>query len=182
MDDTPEAVDQTDQNVEALKHYHLKGTGKRSHVVLRTDTGHTLATDVPKSMGGEDQAAQPIELLLAAFAGCTQATAVYVGRHMIQPERILVDRLDFDITAYRDERGALQLPIEQNPDVSAMLQAVSGTIKVYTKQKRPLSFEQLELLQEQTERRCPVASLLVAAGCRMDIRWEAAASDDDDDD
>jgi hypothetical protein len=36
-------------------------------------------------------------------------------------------------------------------------------------------------LQEQTERRCPVASLLLAAGCRMDIRWEAAASDDDDD-
>jgi uncharacterized OsmC-like protein len=106
-DDTQEAVDQTDQNVKALKHYHLKGTGKPSHVVLRrTDTGHKLATDVPRSMGREDRAAQPIVMLLAALAGgCTQATAVYnVGRHMIQPERVLVDRLDFDITAYCDEQ------------------------------------------------------------------------------
>jgi putative redox protein len=159
-------------NADSIKHYYVIGEGTRSYVELRTDTGHTLATDVPKSMGGDNRAPQPVELLLTALVGCTQATAVYVGRNM-RPERVLVDRLVFDIKAYRDEQGALQLPIERTPSVSAKVQAVTGTIKVYT--KKPLLPEQLEMLREQTELRCPVASLLVAGGCRLDIRWEAAS-------
>jgi putative redox protein len=173
---TPDANKAIDINAtmtgDSIKHYHVIGEGTRSYVELRTDTGHTLATDVPKSMGGDDRAPQAVELLLTALMGCTQATAVYVGRHM-RPERVLVDRLVFDIKAYRDEQGALQLPIERTPSVSAKVQAVTGTIKVYT--KKPLLPEQLEMLREQTEIRCPVASLLVAGGCRLDIRWEAAS-------
>jgi putative redox protein len=159
-------------NADSIKYYHVIGEGTRSYVELRTDTGHTLATDVPKSMGGDDRAPQPVEMVLTALVGCTQATAVYVGRHM-RPARVLVDRLVFDITAYRDEQGALQLPIERAPSISAKVQAVSGTIKVYT--KKPLLPGQLEMLREQTELRCPVASLLVAGGCRLDIRWESAS-------
>lgn len=89
--------------------------------------------------------------------------------------RVLIEKLEFvDITAERDERGALTLPIDNDPDVSARLQRVSGTIHVYTKSRKgessPLSQEQLQLLSHQTELRCPVANMMIASGCEMNIK------------
>jgi uncharacterized OsmC-like protein len=143
-------------------------------------------------MGGADKAPQPVETLLAAFAGCTQATATFVGRRM-QPQRILIDRLEFDLAAYRDERGALTLPIEEDPPTPAMLQRIDGTIRVFIKEARTrkkksddrddgvgeaqedarpaITDDQLRLLAHQTEIRCPVASMIAASGCEMDVRW-----------
>ena len=83
---------------------------------MTTSTGHTIQTDVPIKMGGKNEAPQPVELLLAAFIGCTQATALFVGRQM-KPDRIILDKMEFDIQAVRDEQGALSLPIDQDPKV-----------------------------------------------------------------
>ena len=81
------------------KNYHITGTGTKSFVSMKTNTNHTIETDVPKKMGGGDEAPQPVETLLAAWVGCTQATALYVGRNM-EP-RLLIDRIEFDVEAYR---------------------------------------------------------------------------------
>jgi uncharacterized OsmC-like protein len=141
---------------------------------------------VPKTMGGQDMAAQPVETLLAALLGCTQATAVFVGRHC-EP-RILIDRIEFDIFAERDDRGALALPITLSPEIPARLLRISGTVRVYTKhnpqqqtttttttttttQQPLLSQEQLAILAHQTELRCPVANMIVASGCEMNVTW-----------
>ena len=154
---------------EFTKSYHLEGIGKRSQVSLQTDTGHSIQTDVPKKMGGGDTAPQPVETLLAALIGCTQATAVFVGRNM-EP-RLLIDRLEFNIYAHRDERGALEMPINETPkNAPARLQSVEGSIKVHLK-KGSLSDNQLEMLVEQTEVRCPVANMMMASGCEMKIQW-----------
>ncbi|KAL7469916.1 hypothetical protein ACHAXS_010165 [Conticribra weissflogii] len=151
------------------KYYKIVGTGKRSAVAMTTDTGHELQTDVPKKMGGSDTAPQPVEHLLAALLGCTQATAIYVGR-MMSP-RLLIDKIDFDVEAYRDNRGAVELPIEKMPEVPARLQCVSGTVEVYFKNGFEVSREQLNLLAEQTEARCPVANMMHSSGCHMDLKW-----------
>jgi uncharacterized OsmC-like protein len=158
---------------EHTKVYRLQGIGRRSQVEMTTDTGHTIKTDVPKTMGGQDMAPQPVETLLAALLGCTQATAIFVGRHC-EP-RILIDRIEFDIAAERNERGALELPIAVDPQIPARLQRISGTVTVYTKdknkQQQPLSQEQLHVLSHQTELRCPVANMIVASGCEMNVTW-----------
>lgn len=164
-------MNQNEKEASTMKRYQIQGVGERSRVNLVTDTGHSISTDVPIKMGGENLAPQPVETLLAALIGCTQATAVFVGRQM-RPERILIDRLEFNITASRDERGAIELPIDKTPSVPARLQSVSGEIMVYT--KKPLSTQQLKVLQEQTELRCPVANLLTAAGCQMNVCWKPA--------
>lgn len=153
---------------EFCKSYHIEGVGHKSHVKLQTNTGHTIRTDVPKKMGGDDAAPQPVETLLAAFLGCTQATAVFVGRNM-EP-RLVIDYLEFDIDAHRDERGALEMPITQTPAIPARLQTIEGTIKVHLK-KGSLNESQLEILSEQTEARCPVANMMIASGCAMNIEW-----------
>jgi putative redox protein len=151
-------------------------------------TGCTLRTDLPIAMGGTDTAPQPIEYLLTALVGCTQATAVFVGRHM--HPRVTVERLDFALTGIRDERGALTLPItaattSADPgNIPSRLQLVQGTITVHattaaaapssTRPRLPtsiLSQQQLDLLKHQTELRCPVANMMIASGCRMEVEW-----------
>ena len=57
------------------KQYSISGIGQGSKVTCQTNTNHILETDVPKKMGGGDDAPQPVEHLLAALLGCTQATA-----------------------------------------------------------------------------------------------------------
>ncbi|KAL7448938.1 hypothetical protein ACHAWC_001049, partial [Mediolabrus comicus] len=144
------------------KQYLISGTGQRSKVTCQTNTNHILETDVPKKMGGGDEAPQPVEHLLAALCGCTQATAVYCGR-MMKP-RLIIDKIDFNIEAYRDERGALSLPITETPTIPARLQKVAGTVIVTFKDGMEVSEEQLDILGKQTEARCPVANMLHASG------------------
>ena len=157
----------TASSINPIKTYDIKGTGRNSFVELVTNTGHSLTTDVPKRMGGGDDAPQPVETLLAALLGCTQATAIFVGRNMIP--RIFIHKIDFDIQAERDERGALTLPIDETPGIPARLQRIHGTIRVFA--KSTLSQEQLAILSKQTEARCPVASMVIASGCNLDVKW-----------
>lgn len=150
---------------EHLHTYHVTArTGQnKSSADIQTSTGHSLRTDVPKAMGGKDLSPQPVETLLAALAGCTQATALFVGRQM-RP-RVKIDLLEMEFKAERDTRGALALPITEDPARPARLTRVAGRILVHASEQ--LSKDQLEMLQHQTELRCPVASMLTASGCDM---------------
>lgn len=165
---------QDDENEMHRKQYSISGTGRRSKVTCQTNTNHILETDVPKKMGGGDEAPQPVEHLLAALLGCTQATAVFVGR-MMEP-RLIIDNIDFNIEAYRDQRGALSLPITETPAIPARLQKVAGTVIVTFKDGMEVSEEQLDMLGKQTEARCPVANMMNASGCIMEIEWKNGAN------
>ncbi len=176
----------------SAKTYRLEGSGRGTKIEAKTNTGHSLVTDIPKYMGGGDTAAQPVETLLVAWMGCTQATASFVGRQILmerarsQGERRRARTevvLEFDnIEAFRDERGALDLPIRQTPIVPSRLQRITGTIKVSllpavigksedASTKTILDPEELETLKEQTEIRCPIANMIVESGCAMDVEW-----------
>lgn len=153
-----------------LHTYHVTArTGLHtSSADVQTSTGHSLRTDVPRAMGGKDLAPQPVETLLAALAGCTQATALFVGRQM--KPRVRIDLLEMEFKAERDTRGAIALPISEDPSMPARLTRVEGRIVVHTREH--LSKGQLNLLQHQTELRCPVASMMVASGCDMSgVLW-----------
>jgi uncharacterized OsmC-like protein len=174
-------------DIKHRKYYSISGTGKKSSVTMLTNTKHTLHTDIPAKMGGMDLAPQPVEHLLAALLGCTQATAMYVSR-MMTP-RLFIDRIEFsNFMAYRDERGALARPIDVFPSSPSRLQRVSGTVTVYFIASSSSSSnsdsskslgndaivitpEQLKTLAEQTEVRCPIANMMHASGCIMDIEW-----------
>jgi putative redox protein len=151
------------------KRYKIQGTGVKNAVQMKTNTRHDLSTDVPLKMGGTDTAPQPVEHLLAALIGCTQATAMYVGR-MMKP-RLIIEKIEFDLEGFRDERGALELPIEKFPSIPARLECVSGSVTVHFKKGNTPSEVQLSILKEQTEVRCPVANMMHASGCKMNIEW-----------
>jgi putative redox protein len=155
------------------KTYRIQGEttpNSKGSVTMTTNTGHSIQTDLPKPMGGKDEAPQPVETLLAALIGCTQATALFVGRQM-KPNRLIIDKMEFSLTATRDERGALQLPIDTDPPVPSRLQQVSGTIRVFAAKGARIPNEQMTLLREQSEQRCPVANMMLASGCAMKVEW-----------
>lgn len=84
--------------------------------------------------------------------------------------RVRIDLLEMEFKAERDTRGALALPISEDPSMPARLTRVEGRIVVHTREH--LSKDQLNLLQHQTELRCPVASMMVASGCDMSgVLW-----------
>ena len=96
--------------------------------------------------------------------------------------------LNLEILWHRDERGALARPIDVFPSFPSRLQRVSGKVTVYfiasssssNSDSSAGSFdddavvitpEQLRTLAEQTEARCPIANMMHASGCVMDIEW-----------
>jgi uncharacterized OsmC-like protein len=128
-------------------------------------------------MGGEDTAPQPVELLLGSLIGCTQATAMFVGRNMIP--RIFIQKMEFDIQGSRDDGGALDiLPITKDselPTIESRLNTVTGFVKIHAVDKKGskfnLSESEISLLAQHTEKRCPVANMMIASGCNMKIKW-----------
>ena len=86
------------------KLYHLRGAGAAgtNRCDVRTDDGFSITTDTPRAQGGSNEAAQPVLLLLASLCGCEHATARFVAFKM----RRRIGKVDFDIHAERDERGA----------------------------------------------------------------------------
>ncbi len=86
--------------------------------------------------------------------------------------RLIIDNIDFNIHAYRDERGALSHPIAVTPAIPARLQKVAGTVIVTFKDGTEVSEEQLDMLRKQTEARCPIANMMNTSGCIMEIEWK----------
>ena len=144
----------------------------RAGCSVQTSTGHTLSTGLPVKQGGDDAAPQPVELLLAALMGCKTATAHFVARHAWPRPHNKIESLRFvDVLAERDERGALSLPIHEPAPVAAGLLRVSGTCLVAPSAGANVRDEDVRLLGEQVERRCPVAAMFRAGGCELDIEW-----------
>lgn len=78
--------------------------------------------------------------------------------------------ISFRIDAWRDQRGAIGSPTEiEHGDfrIPSHLQSVSGTALVDTDGTQA----QVDELAHEVHLRCPVASMMAASGCRLDIKW-----------
>mmetsp|Transcript_31164 Transcript_31164/g.68193 ORF Transcript_31164/g.68193 Transcript_31164/m.68193 type:complete len:222 (+) Transcript_31164:1-666(+) len=175
----------------------------RAGTVISTDTGHTIRTDVPKHMGGDDIAPQPVELLLAALVGCKTTTAHFVSRHLWRGSTFRIEAIEWlNVTAERDNRGAVSLPIDAAPAVVAGLSIVTGVARVNltrrckaiatargaptdarneTREATPEAaasaasvgeVPDLRRLGEIVAQRCPVGAMVAESGCVVDIDWQ----------
>ena len=159
----------------SLKKYALSAFSagpSKPGCIVKTSTGHNLATDLPKPAGGADEAAQPVELMLAALLGCKTATAHFVARHLWARPHNKIAFITFeDVVAERDERGALTLPITDELPITAALTRVTGIARVRPVDAASISAASVEKLGELVEQRCPVAATLVAAGTKLEFEW-----------
>ena len=164
-----------------IKTYALSSTSvaaPKPGCVARTNTGHSISTDLPRLAGGDDAAPQPVELLLAGLLGCKTATAHFVARHLWPRPHHRLHSIEFaDVVAERDERGALALPMTATPPATAALLRVRGVARVRPASPAAITAEDVAALGECVEQRCPVAATLTAAGCKMDFEWVLADSE-----
>lgn len=157
-----------------LKAYRLCATSaRRKPGCSVTAARHTVSTDLPKAAGGDDTAPQPVELMLAGLIGCKTATAHFVARHLWPRPNNRIDTISFsDVVAERDERGALTLPICDDPPITAGLLRVSGIVTVRpSRADHPITADDVVQLGELVEKRCPVAAMFHSSGCVLDFEW-----------
>ena len=139
---------------------------------ILTSTRHTLRTGLPARAGGDDQAPQPVEMLVASLLGCKTATAHFVARHLWPRPHNKIERILFeDVQAERDERGALSLPIREAAPVTAAVTSIQGTARVTPVAGARLSDADVQELGRLVEERCPVAAMLRASGCALHVDW-----------
>ena len=154
-----------------IKRYPLVARGSGTQCVMKARNVHDIRTDVPKAMGGADEAPQPVELLLAALVGCEQATAAYVARHM--SPRFKLKYVHFSVVGERDDRGATALPVHEPAPCAARLKRATGEAVVHA--RGPAETQaRVDELARLVKSRCPVADTLRAAGTELEVRWRPA--------
>ncbi len=151
------------------KVYAVAGSGRGASSTVHA-RGHELILDLSRAQGGHDRGPEPIECLLAALVGCEQATATFVARHMTP--RMALSHIEFSYEADRDAAASTSLPLSAAlaPGRSPALRRVLGTARVFA--GRDESAARVAELRSHVEARCPVAVMLRASGCTLDVRWE----------
>ena len=125
----------------------------------RSGSGHTIELDAGKASGGDDLAASPVELVLAASAACMGMDAVAILRKMRQ------DVAGYDVHA-EGQRS------DQHPRVFTLI------TMVHRVHGRSLSATNVaRALQLSMSRYCPVFAML-QPGVAFVVRYEA--TDDND--
>ena len=154
------------QRLPRWKTYGLTAVGERCNCESKTDDGFTIRSDTPKSAGGLGGGAQPVQLLLSSLVGCEQATAHFLARKL----RMKLEKIEFNIEAQRDEWGSMARPVDAEAGAVSRLQRIWGSAFVHG----DMSDEQVAQLAALVHVRCPVANMVTASGCELEIVWRKA--------
>ncbi|OQR81733.1 hypothetical protein THRCLA_23307, partial [Thraustotheca clavata] len=112
--------------------YFIAASGSRVQLTVQKHGTTKVATDLPKAMGGTNEAIQPVELFLTSLCGCELATAQFVARHL--KPRVEIEKIEFFVHAIRDNAGAIKLPLNTDPNLMPVsrLQRIWGVAHVFT--------------------------------------------------
>jgi putative redox protein len=109
---------------------------------------HRIVMDQPKTAAGSDRGASPLELILAALAGCFGT----IGRFLAHQRKIELRGMRFDLEADYDPAGLLG----RDPAVRPGFQALRVLVEI----DADLTPEEKQEFLEEVERRCPLADNL----------------------
>ncbi len=108
---------------------------------------HLVMTDYAEAAGGDNQAPNPIELLLAAFAACIEAAFYEFALH----EGFTIHSLSVEVEGTLDLRGLFMVD-----DVSAGFKDLRFTLQIET----PDDEMKIRALAEKVIAHCPVVDSL----------------------
>jgi uncharacterized OsmC-like protein len=108
---------------------------------------HLVKSDYAEAAGGDNQAPNPIELLLSAFAACIEAAFYEFAVH----EGIRVDALAVDVEGTLDLRGLFMID-----DIAAGFKGIRYVFRI----ESPDDAEKVRALAEKVIAHCPVVDSL----------------------
>lgn len=122
---------------------------------------HEFIIDEGKHMGGQDLGPNPLQAVLGALAACENVTARFVAREM----NLNLQDLSFKIKGQFDPRGFMG-----DPTVRPYFETISVEAIIATSE----SEDRVKELQKKVEARCPVYTMLKAAGVELTDEWVKA--------
>lgn len=132
------------------------------NLVVRASTGeHKIIFDESEVYGGQNKRPHPMETLLATLASCTNITANMIAGEMYFDLR----GLSFDVQGVFDPFGVMG-----DASVHPYYEQVTVNVQVDT----PEDDVEIQALKKQVEARCPIYTLLKAAGVKMNDSWVKA--------
>jgi len=118
-----------------------------------------IIIDEPPSNHGEDEGPQPLEYLLASLAGCTN---VIINKIAVENSISLID-LEVDVVGVLDTRGiyGVEPIIVPFPE-----------IRLDIRLKTRNSEDDMDLVREQLDWRCPVKVIVRQSGSVIKENWD----------
>lgn len=126
--------------------------GAESDIMVRS---HKLTIDEPESAGGKDRGPRPVEVVLAAYLGCTHVTI-----HRIAEE------MGIKFSGLRVETDGDLMPLKENFKKRG-IGRMSVNIDISTSESQ----ERINNLAKELEDRCIVTGILRRSGTELDVNW-----------
>lgn len=144
---------------------------KNMKVLVQTETDgmttfakarkHEFVIDEGSQLGGNDKGANPMQTVLGALAGCENVTARVIAKEM----NFDLQNISFKVTGEFNPAGFMG-----DPNVKPYFESIEVEATVTTSE----SEERLKELQQKVESRCPVYTLIKAAGVTLNDTWKKA--------
>lgn len=132
----------------SISNFSIQGSSVTSTLYKGTSRQFTFLVDEPNELGGEDLAANPVEYLLAAYAGCINVVINLIAKELdVQLNSIKIN-IDGDLDAAR----LLGHSTKERPG----FQSLNVHIDFETNAPQ----ERIDLLFNSLKQRCPVSDNL----------------------
>lgn len=151
----PPSIDPATRKMSLRNVRGVNRANSRTEVAIRQ---FTLVTDEPVVHGGSDSAPTPLETLLGSLVGCE---AVIIHR-CAKAMRFAYSGVDIEAGSEIDLRG-----LSGVSGIRQYFESVRLAIRLHS----PETPERLAKLAKNVENRCPVMTLLRAAGVEVAIDW-----------
>lgn len=131
--------------------------GVRSTHVIRNFEPFSM--DEPKSLGGTDTGANPLEHIAAALNGCKAVMIPIIAKE----QNFTFSNIRLETVGTLDARGLMG-----DKNVKTYFQEIDFVLEIETKE----SDERINKLKEAVEARCPVYNLFTDAGIPVKVTWK----------
>ena len=135
-----------------------QGNGWPTKVTI-TDTEWTIKTDEPIEDGGSNTGPNPMQLFIASLAGCQNEQAQVVAEEL----SLSITQIDIKAEIDLDLGGFMGTADNSNGSYkNVRLNAlVTGEV----------TDEQVKILGQKVDDRCPILALLRTSGCKIESSW-----------
>lgn len=135
-----------------------QGKGWPTKIAI-SDTEWTIQTDEPIEEGGSNTGPNPMQLFIASLAGCQNEQA-----------QVVADELSINITQ-------IDIKVEIDLDLSGFMGESDNSngsyknVRLATNVFGNATEEQVKILGQKVDDRCPILGLLRTSGCQIESNW-----------
>ena len=124
-----------------------------------TNTEWGLQLDEPIEDGGLNSGPNPMQCFTASLVGCQNGQAQVVAEEL----SLNIEQINININIEIDLSGFMGTSDNSNGNYK--------NVRLDTKVKGQVTDEQIKILGQKVDARCPILGLLRTSGCKIDSHW-----------